>query len=1156
MNDNPEGPKYRKFTGNYAKFIQAIIPNQAADFLKPLSKEAYASQIYADFNRESVIELRQPAQSTAIQSKRTIYNPHNWSHYPNYTQSDYSARFIYNMLALRDDKLLEERLLALKADDENFSREYGFGYIDDQGTLCALGIGRHNHEPNANYFINVIRDINLPYEQRIVEFITSDSITINSLYPDMKKTLAETCLAETGIKDDLRTHIGSESIYQLFSTLFDEQNRISEQHFDKLIARLENRYCNLDLRDTYVQHLPSLFQYAKELNEAECQQVTRQLEEDFVNFWANDAYGKLVQGLLEFAKEKTPTEPGLISALQDLLLEHLIVQLYYDVKYNLKSSCTFEGMSDECIGELMGNFTPELAKERFRDQCNHFHRMIHFNQKKEDLITEIHFCLNPSLQKYGQAELEQKISQDRNQFSKKKIECQYIELDFIKALASFIRNPADKTYEPLKALYGMLGLETTKLEKTRTNLEIAKYNVSIEALRDDCTHPYVERVRSEITYYIKNSPAFPKLRIEEQRSINELLLSLNEFVKENSAEKIEALEKKYQDFSLAPFSAEARAQLLLPAHIAAGIENGSYPFDTQGQIVILDSGTAQKQRSAIWSIDASLLPEALTIQFRAQIFQNLRKQVSEEYSNQILDLFFDKKYHLFPLQRSLEIFLHQVAQIYTEHIEPPLFSDEMCQIALSKALSDTNNTVIETLAKALVSASFDSNSNILFKTNIDCVNTKLKEAQATLFENSKGLLINNLKKQISRSAATIAASASEPSSPLVLKDIDPSFSTELSFYFIGQKYVWSRIDNLDCVYKKNPVRILSNPVEIFKQDSSEDDAAFFIEGLKEITAACKFNGSEPVTYYLYDAAIEEIEKSIMAIHSFNRESQTMCQLQIYHLTEPEISLRHPYLIADLISEITLLVEMTLCQQINSRLEPTNEYELKNYKTFLQNPGTLFPAHFFAGSPQGRRSRNTIAELKNQWKKNIDLDPDNCAIEDLAAKALQKMLAFDLHYNPRYSIVIQTLSLSIAKQAVIDDKSATQSALIKALGFARILELRTLPEDIAACLACLATSTTQDSAKPNSDRLIEKMEDFYTLKNNAITLLPIGISSVKAAISQTPQGDILRTQDSLESSQPGKQSSNPNSFFNPQAGGESGGLTAPSKKPKKRSSGKA
>ncbi|MCX7118891.1 MAG: hypothetical protein NTZ86_03325 [Legionellales bacterium] len=1121
--------RYRKYTDNYLAILAGLRLNQEVGIdTGATSKAKYTQDVLKDKYRATVVELRDPRQYNAETAREQIYAPANYGQYPRYGQGEYDAAFSYWITTINPDlvKIYEE------SSDQNLKAYLAVPYIDDNDIPCAFSVTRFGHGSTAQFFITLVRNTHAPYEEREVVFIAHNDIMKTSYYAAMHGAHNEEEIAENRIMPFLRLKIGSQNVSQLAGSLFTQEGTITEENFVQLKARIRNR--NVDNRDILIPQIPRLIKIVNKINVGLAQEIQSKYTQDFVDFFKQKRYEQLLRKVIADAKAHWQTQPKAITELQDLYLEFLIIQLHADRDDSWESFLT-GGISETESAALLDRFkkvAPQARNtEAFAEKINQFYRNIHYTMLITKLMHTIHDCESKLVRDNAKSEL-QWIRSLSDNFLNLKPSKQKTAIAFVTQLISFTQTPNDEGYRALKKLYPKVRLEPAKLENVKSNLEIIRFNQQITALKRNlktCPHPYVKReLAKNVEFVRKILPSFQDSSIDRQISINQFLEKLNELTTQNKEFNLSTLEKHYTQLSLPIIPREERAQLLLPTNIACmqhEIEKNNYLFDTQGRILVSTLDSTQNNQPTMWSLDVATHQPVLDIQFDKLLSTALQKQTSAVIAGMILDLFKKSKTQTFPLQQSLQIFLNQIAQTYQKNMSPDIMSDETREAALLATMRTVNVAVIQSLAQSLVKASINSRGAVLLrKLSKETLNTALIEAQETLREQGKATLIQNLREQLQNQAAA-TPSLENALNPIVCFDITPSLATEItSMQIESEEYSCRQIKTFrfaasDFVPRRetNHVRIHSNALGVPEDLSAIAYQTQFSQRLSQIARTYTFRNETPVTYYLYGASSEQIQQSIAVIHNFNRRIKTpgeivpLCWLQTYNLSEPGIPLGAP-LFTNTTSEITLLFEMTLCYQI-STVDTGTQLNLVPYRSFL-NPAPSFFGDFlrstlFASSSEGKQTRRQITELKNTWQQAANSETD-LSTQASVAKALQKLLAFDLHYAPEHALLIQALSLTIQKTSILNDESAAQQATTLALGHAQIFDLATLPTEIQVPLNTLLRATEKRTTIQAAKLLSTAMEDYCAQHQNTAGMLPIYQKATEAAHEATSPEDIART----------------------------------------------
>ena len=1123
--------RYRKYTDNYLAILEGLHLTDERNG-RPLidtracTKPDYTQDVLKDKYRATVVELRDPMQYNAETTREQIYAPENYEQYPRYGQGEYDAAFSYWITNINPD-LVE---IYEGSADQTLKAYFAVPYIDDKGIPCAFSVTRFGHGATAQFFITLVRDTHAPYEEREVTFIGHNDIMKNSYYAAMHGAHSEEEIDENRIMRSLRLKIGSNNVSQLLGSLFTQDGTITEENFVQLKARIRHR--NLDNRDILTPQIPRLIQIVNKINVGLAQQIQSIYTQDFVDFFKQERYEQLLREVIAHAQHHKPIQLKAITELQDLYLEFLIIQLHAD-QDNSRASFLTGGISETESAALLSRFKTVAPQARntavFAEKINQFYRNIHYTMLINKLEHAIHDCESTLVRDNAKSEL-QWIRSLSDNFLNLKPSKQKTAIAFATQLISFTETPNDIGYRALQKLYPKVRLEPAKLENVKSNLEIIRFNQQITALKQNlktCPHPYVRRELAKNVNFVKKIlPSFQDSSIDQQISINQFLEKLNELTTENKEFNLRTLEEHYTQLSLPIIPLEERAQLLLPTNIAYmqhEIEKNNYLFDTQGRILVSTLDSTQNNQPTMWSLDVATHQPDLGIQFNELLSTALQKQTSAVITGKILDLFKKSKTQIFPLQQSLQIFLNQIAQTYQKNMSPDIMSDETREAALLATMRTVNVAVIQSLAQSLVKASINSRGTVLRKLSTETLNNALIEAQETLRHQGKAILIENLREQLQNQAAA-TGSLENALNPMVCFDITQSLATEITSMQIEPEYSCRQIKTFRCAApdfvprrETNHVRIHSNALGVPEDLSAIAYQTQFSQRLSQIARTYTFRDEKPVTYYLYDASSEQIQQSIAVIHNFNRRIKTpgeivpLCWLQTYNLSEPGIPLGAP-LFTNTTSEITLLFEMTLCYQI-STVDGRNQLDLGPYYSFLNPAPSLFGdflrSTLFAASSEGKQTRRQITELKTTWQQAANLET-HLSTKASVAKALQKLLAFDLHYDPQHALLIQALSLTIQETSILNDESAAQQATTLALGHAQIFDLATLPAAIQVPLNTLLHATEKRTAIQAANLLSIAMQDYCAQQQNTAGMLPIYQKATEAAHEATSPEDIART----------------------------------------------
>lgn len=1141
--------RYRKYTDNFMAMSEALqlklsAENPTGMNMSPLTRENYEHDIAKDKYRATVIELR--PQHSAETTRRQIYKQEEYDHFPCYGQGEYDANAFFFIFTVNPN--LAEMSLNYRMehpDDLNFKTYFGFPYIDDQGIPCGLSFYRFGHEPDAKYVITLIRNTHAPYEQREVTFICSEEIIQTANYPSMQGT----DIAENKIFNDLRLQIKSARVTELFATLFTK-GKITEENYDKLEARV--RHHNLDDSDLLRPQIAKILENVGQLDPSVAGPIKHYIAEDSLDFFEATNYNKFLSYLVKCAQQQMPSNPNLVAAFQDLYLEYLMIQTYYNEKDGgVISNYLVNGIADVRLHSLKNTFiqntnNQNINTQKFAKQANQFYKHIHFNK----LITELENTIFASKSSEGL-----KHTADSHLTRLRKISTHFATyphsqqqtiLNFTRALISFVDEPNEMAYTQLYELYPKVKLDPKSLEPLQAEIEHDNFRSQMSKLRENialCTHPYIQKeIKNNLRFLRRKSQTASTTA--EQISINQFVKLLNEISKKDSLDisTIEELEKFYRELGLGPLVPEQKIHLLQPISIAQmqqQIDEKNYIFDTQGHILVSPLSTGQNNQLLTYSLDVTTSHPSIATEFTELLTSALQKQTTARDAGRILNLFNAKKRVILPLQEFLQIYLTQMAQTYQIAMQESNLSDQAMQAAIMKSLHEINPEMITILARGLVRASNIGHFKEMLKLDTDKLNRILIEAQDDLCQHCKPILIKHLQQQFhSQSAATHTPSLPISKHEHKEKDIQSVYfdETQPFAYVIKSKhpdpdYLCSEIKTYRSQDNSFSDEDLIDHVRVqttafnFSQDMS--DRAYqpqFQQRLTQIAGVYNFRHLEqPLIYNMYGASEEQINQNLLAVHHYNRSVRAeknsklpLCLLQAWNLSNPPLNMG--YSLFDLngsISETTLMCEMALCDQVLNK--DGQSLTLDAYDNFLNSSsilGNILSKNLFAFSADGRQMRQQIAEHKTSWKETQYPD-DVGNPKKVTVRALQKLMAFNLHYDPAQVLLVQALSLNIQDKSLLgEDEEPLEQTMRLGLGYAQIFDLPTLPSDLVEPFNMLLCATDKKTAATAAKIIKDHMETYYLKHSNGATMLSITQKAIESAQNSTSVRDIASTVSAL------------------------------------------
>lgn len=1128
---------YRKYTDNYKDLTDALRLTDEKGFpLKEISQKEYSFQIQRDGKAATPVELRSPNSHDIETTRKILYNVDNFATHPCYGQGEYDAKVVYFTTNLNPNLVQLYR----ESGDQEFKDCFGFAYIDDQGIPCGLSIVRLEHEPNANYLITLIRNIHAPYEQRQVTIIWSDNIIHDNYYSAMHGKHHEEMLVETEIMSTLRHNIGSAQIADLVNTLFNYEGKITEDNFVYLKQRIQHH--NLDNRDTLLHQVPIILGNVSKINSDLAAEIKSDFGNDYVDFFRAERYKTLLLDLVKHAKNMPDKNHEVISVFQDLYLEYLTIQLYYS---GMKSKDPLkQGLVADDVVTLQTQYAQDISDDlrdetAFAQRANNFYKNIAFHQLMSQLEYVIQGCEIPSLRAEATAQLKWMRSLSAN-FVNLKPSKQKTILTFATALLSFVDNPINESYQTLYRLYPRVSLTTDILEDIKQDVEKQLFKKQILELQDHIktsTHPYIRRELAKHGRFLRTeAETFHKSSTDRQILINLFLQQLNNLAMPVgecvSVSTLKIIKDVYVQLDRPPLSAEEITQIRLSPAIASAqyeMEQGHYTLDSQGHILISTMDPTHDHQTTIWTLDANTHPNAIA-KFNQSLSAALQQQTTAVIAGKILALFHQNQSAVFPLQQALAVYLNQIAQIYQSALPAEGMSDLTRHTAFLATIEAINGEVLKILSQGLMRASFNSRQVLLQKLDTLTLNKILIEAQDTLRQQSKNLLIENMRAEFQKqvpASSTTAVTDENRINKVVLFDttqslatviesqeIDPDYSCRRMTSYRSQGAAFSQQDKIE------HLRIHSTGLSIPDGMPVTTYQNQFQHRLIQMTHLYRMNYNHPVNYYMYGASDIQIQESLAAVHTYNRNiltgaiSQTPpCWIQACDLSEPGKKLGYGFLASwdGHTSERTLMFEMALCQQI-TRDDTQPKFTLQSYYNFLNPEPSLFaqllPSSLFVLRAEGQQMRKQIQDLKTSWQQDRNLN-DQLTTQQSVLLAIKKLMAFDLHYAPQHALLVQSLSLANQNQAILEDQTPNQTVVL-ALGGAQIFDLPVLPNTIHEQLKALVRATDKRTAILAANLLQTEMQEYCAQHQNAALLLPISQKATEAAHAATSPQDIERT----------------------------------------------
>lgn len=1116
--------RYRKYTDNFPSMLKALRltgENGPGINFDPLSKDDYQDIIEKDKARDIILELRDPHTHSTEKTKDRLYNMDNYQNFPYYGQGEMTANAVYFMFTMNP------KLVQIYNDhgDVNFKAYMGFAYIDDTDVPCGLSINRFGHEPNAQYTITVFRNTLAPYEEREVTFICSENIVADDYYTGLHGAHHEQPLSGPQIMRSIRSAIGSEKIQQLVQSIFHENGQISEERYERLNTRLLHH--NLDNRDLLTPQIPRIMENVKQLDGKIARKIQRYYTANNLDFFEYHHYKQFLKDLILQAETQTPQKPAVTKAFKELYLEFLMIHFFYRVDKSGRTAYLKDGLEkkrsekdkESAMDTLKAEYTsalqdPNIDSDEFTKKINQSYRSLHYHSLIEKLEKSIQNSNSPTKNiAIAQLPFLQKLN-----FTKLTPAKQQTAMAFVTELISFTETPQQASFDPLQKLYPKVHLDPKELEPIKQILEEELFVRQITALEKNiatCRHPYLKAEAEKKLRYLKNITFNDQPNIR-QMHINSLLETLNRFIESNRPEILNKLEILYDQLNFIPIEPEKANTLLQPIPIAdmhQQIEQHNCTFDPQGRALVTTISSEQNAELVTWNLDiADVQTTDVAEQFYQMLSTTLKKQASPAVVANILALLNRNKTAIYPLQQVLQMYLNQIAQTYQTALQTEGVTSQMMQASLLATAQRLNVTVLNHLASGLINASI-RNGTMLKQLDMVTLNNSLIETQDDLRKNGRIMLLEHLRAQIhqqkQRQPTATVSTAKIISNKMVYFDTRQSLATEITTIQPDLAYSFRQIQTYRCTgtnFKSSDEirrsRVHSTALHLPESMSNPDYQTQFKDRLTQISDSCHYRTNPPITYYVYAATNAQIQQTLAAAHHYNRtviqqnpRHEPLCWVQTYDPAESDKTLGYPMLDwSGAISDQTLMLEMSLCSQI-AAIDANQALNLQAYIDFL-NPASsyvrgLLKSKVFAFTSEGKNIRDQIHALKIVWQQDKNLDED-LGNQKFTTKTLQKLIAFDLHHLPDYALLVQTMSLTIGKQTLLNDESSGK-ALADTLGHAQIFDLIPLPDSIQGPFIMLLRAVDKQTAILAADELNKAMQAYVASNQNATavaTMLPI------------------------------------------------------------------
>ena len=528
----------------------------------------------------------------------------------------------------------------------------------------------------------------------------------------------------------------------------------------------------------------------------------------------------------------------------------------------------------------------------------------------------------------------------------------------------------------------------------------------------------------------------------------------------------------------------ARLDFLLAQPIPA-----FYDVDPQGQIIYVAKDGDEQPVTISRPIND--YPESQKKYWQA--LSNALKDKRTTHTKKIITLLkrFDTT-QLFPLQQILHTHISMIARAYQDKIKP-----EEYETILATTMQEIAPQVMDAFAQGLINATTDLSDLTHATLDGHAINQSLTDAKEQLTAHAQTKLLNLISQKLgdlSKFAGTLPVEQD-----YAILNLEPNTGLATSVTFkrtpsekvehIGSKtyaYDMTSTHNIRIVPSQNfhiQVSSLSDTQALARMDTTE--------AVKKIRYALGLVISkQPLQSPIIEVAFSgttspHTERALLATHAYNRSTikdkdPKLVYLQTLPIPNIIPPLGYPRMGAGLQLETTLMTEMALHAQVDNNPENINAYN-----TFLNSQ-----THWFYPTKEGQQVYSNLLQTKKAWQTSAPIISDDPTL--LAAEAIKKMMAFDLHFDNSHAPLLQVLSLGMKKNSSILPGNQGHDFITKLLGQARLFHHSPPNTHLIATLKSIATTTNKTEALTAAHDVATTLNSLYEEEKafTALSLIPV------------------------------------------------------------------
>ncbi len=1131
-------PKYKKLSGNYEQIAEAVGMDKTI-YLPPAdTKRAYRRQLLVDRARDKAISFDQ----TATQTKYNIYNVETHDTLKYYNQGDFTARFS-ELYLLHDDES-SSRLVntqdLLGGAQPKFS--FGFSYIDDQGIPCGLTVikivGQYL-DPDSNipkYAVTHIHNIHAPAKDRQVTFLCDDELLSALTQYDKKIQETPDLVQEENITEQhlfaaIQEKLGSVKISQLVKSMFtgDENAAISEQKFMQLCTRVLPY--GLDNRDLKIAQFERLIKTAKKINPTTAQRLSKEKQES-VDFFEDSYYQGL---LLNLISDATRTgDKHLVSETENLYLESLIAETYFKTistnEENAEKILT-SGFTKQKLIDIWRKFAkdrkPNMDYSSFTQKSNQFYKQLVYHDLVDKLEVGIHYSLHPEAQHEA---LRLKKLFETPAFSERPQHQQYALLKLLLQLTYFVEHAEIEQYNKLIPLYQALEVQIPAIQTVVANENLpnqTEYDLQIKELEHmigTCKQAFVKQEMLKRLAGLK-AIQLSEFLTENQIVLVDFLTQLISFTQMPSEDSYNNLMQFYPKFGLNIPDKDKFLQAPEFAYFNQMIANKtpkSYRFDPQARIVY--DTIDHMNRPVTLSVDIS--DPAVQKKFETTVLEALKKETSnnENDAQLILQAYtkIENKNSIVPLQQQIHIHISTLAQHYQLALAENSFDDQERLELVTQTVEEIYQESIKVFARGLYKAKPTLAQGPNPSLDINKLNEVLHEQSEHLKNKSKSILIKKIKEKITQKRNNHTRYNATQHQPVPNAILSPNKKLKLATWiqtehlptagFSCQQIKTFSMNASEELTAEIPrLRIQTSALMI--SENLSDKTPFderFHKGLEAVRSTYAFKNTN-FTHYLFNGPYEQddnrsdnIALSLAAAHEYNRNNKDLCLVQAISLSNESRTLGYHRLDwSGIGNEATLMAEMALCAQMDT-LNPAD------YQRFLEPPQsllsriyrTLFKSTLFVNTHEGAKTKAQIQSLKTQWQQHQLNNIEETSPNNLLKHGLQKLMAYDLHFDSEHAVLVQTLSLALQNTDAILNVNASSHSPALVLGYTQAFDALDKFAVLKTLLGVLAQANDKQSTIASAQSIMQYLNQNCLNQQYKDAFLPMTAEEQETILTET------------------------------------------------------